>query len=356
MSSIALADQLDEAINMLMLSSNGELPITDPKISGLLGIAARLRFLPSPDFKAHLKAELAEHAVQGRRVHRASALAVVPKPNIVTMFSGVTGAGCPVHRNNLMLSFMAHAAVVTFLLSTSLWMVQHQVHKNQMAISLMSEPSPYTLPADSGLSGGGGGGGDRDKSAASQGHSPRFSAEQLTPPAIVVRNESPKLSAEATVVGPPKMTFSQTGPTGDPLSAVLELPSNGNGAGGGIGSGIGGGAGNGTGAGVGPGWGGGIGGGVYKVGGGVSAPRAIYDPDPEYSEEARKAKHQGKVILWVVVGPDGRPRDVRVARPLGMGLDEKAVAAVRKWRFEPAVKDGKPVAVQVNIEVSFRLY
>jgi TonB family protein len=107
---------------------------------------------------------------------------------------------------------------------------------------------------------------------------------------------------------------------------------------------------------VGPGWGGGIGGGPYRVGGGVSAPRAIFSPDPEYSEEARKAKYQGTVVLYVVVGADGRPHDLRVTRSLGLGLDEKAIEAVRTWRFDPAKKDGQAVAVQVNIEVNFRLY
>jgi len=95
---------------------------------------------------------------------------------------------------------------------------------------------------------------------------------------------------------------------------------------------------------------------VFRVGGGVSAPRAIYAPDPQYSDEARKAKYQGTVVLWVVVGPEGRPRDIRVSRSLGMGLVEKAIEAVRQWKFEPALKDGHPVAVQVNIEVDFRLY
>ena len=99
-----------------------------------------------------------------------------------------------------------------------------------------------------------------------------------------------------------------------------------------------------------------MGGGAYRVGGGVSAPRAIYSPDPEYSEEARKAKYQGDVILWVVIGPDGRVHDVKVARTLGLGLDEKAVEAVKTWRFEPARKDGQPVAVQLNIDVTFHLY
>jgi TonB family protein len=143
---------------------------------------------------------------------------------------------------------------------------------------------------------------------------------------------------------------------GDPMSKVLGPPSNGTGSGGGIGSGEGGGVGSGSGPGVGPGYGGGIGGGAYRVGGGVSAPRVLFSPDPEYSEEARKAKYQGTVVLWVVVGPDGRPRDIRVQRTLGLGLDEKAVEAVRQWKFDPARKNGQPVAVQINVEVNFRLY
>lgn len=81
-----------------------------------------------------------------------------------------------------------------------------------------------------------------------------------------------------------------------------------------------------------------------------------YPTDPEYSDEACKAKHQGMVVLWAIIGADGRPHEVRVARSLGMGLDEKAVEAVRTWRFEPSMKDSHPVAVQVNIEVNFRLY
>jgi TonB family protein len=221
---------------------------------------------------------------------------------------------------------------------------------------LVTDVSPYTLAATADKAGGGGGGGDRDRFQASKGTPPRFAREQITPPAIVVRNETPKLTAEATVVGPPSLKFSDQGTMGDPLSALLSPPSNGTGSGSGIGSGSGGGVGGGRGPGVGPGYGGGIGGGIYRVGGGVSAPRAIYDPNPEYSEEARKAKHQGSVVLWVIVGADGRPRDIKVARSLGMGLDQKAIEAVRRWRFEPAMKDGRPVAVQVNIEVSFRLY
>ena len=95
---------------------------------------------------------------------------------------------------------------------------------------------------------------------------------------------------------------------------------------------------------------------IAKVGNGVSAPKLLHHPDPEYSEKARQARYEGICILWVVVGTDGIPRDVRVARSIGMGLDEKAVEAIRKWTFEPALKDGQPVPVQINVEVSFKLH
>ena len=175
---------------------------------------------------------------------------------------------------------------------------------------------------------------------------------------MVVRNENPKLPVEPTVVVPPDihLALPQTGPLGDPLSSIVGLPSSGTGSGGGIGSGSGGGVGSGRGPGVGPGWGGGIGGGAYRVGGGVTAPRVIYAPDPEFSEEARKAKFQGTVVLWLIVGVDGRTHEIRIQRSLGMGLDEKAIEAIRQWRFDPSRKDGIPVAVQINVEVNFRLY
>src|SRR5262245_33520119 len=216
---------------------------------------------------------------------------------------------------------------------------------------MATEISPEVLPA-SPKQAGGGGGEDQDKLAASKGALPKFSREQITPPTAVIRNENPELAVEPTVVIPPEMRVQlpQTGPLGDPLSSVVGPPSSGTGSGGGIGSGSGGGVGSGRGPGVGPGYGGGIGGGIYKVGGGVSAPRAIFAPDPEYSEEARKAKYQGTVVLFMVVGPDGLAREIRVMRSVGMGLDEKAIEAVRTWRFEPARRDGQAVAVQINVE------
>jgi TonB family protein len=254
------------------------------------------------------------------------------------------------------LSYVVNALVAALLVWSGHWAVEHHQQIKQQVIGLVSDVSPYVLSPSAQQAGGGGGGGDRDKLQASRGSPPRFAREQITPPAVVIRNENPKLAYEPTVVGPPDLKLQQLGVVGDPLSNVLGPPSNGTGSGGGIGSGSGGGVGSGRGPGVGPGEGGGIGGGLYRVGGGVSAPRALYAPDPEYSEEARKAKYQGTLVLWMIVGADGRPRDIRVARSLGMGLDEKALEAVRTWRFEPAHKDGKPVAVQINVEVIFRLY
>src|SRR3954462_5508045 len=153
---------------------------------------------------------------------------------------------------------------------------------------------------------GGGGGGDSDVLQASKGKLPKLSMQQITPPVVVVRNEHPKLAVEPTIVVPPQVQLASNNMPnlGDPMAHAI-LPSNGTGSGGGIGSGSGGGVGSGKGPGFGPGWGGGIGGGAYRVGGGVSAPRPLFAPDPEYSEEARKAKYQGVVVLWVIVGPDG---------------------------------------------------
>lgn len=205
--------------------------------------------------------------------------------------------------------------------------------------------------------GGGGGGGDRDVLQASKGKLPKFSMQQITPPVVVVRNEHPKLAVEPTIVIPPQVQLASNNMPnmGDPMAHVL-LPSNGTGGGGGIGSGSGGGVGSGKGPGFGPGEGGGVGGGVFHVGGGVSPPRTIYAPEPEFSEEARKAKYQGVCTLGLIVGTDGRPSNIRVLSSLGMGLDEKAIEAVKTWRFEPAMKDGHPVRVEIAVEVDFHLY
>ena len=95
--------------------------------------------------------------------------------------------------------------------------------------------------------------------------------------------------------------------------------------------------------------------GVFRVGGGVSAPSLHSKVEPEYSEEARKAKYQGTVLLYVQVDPSGKPVNMRVLHSLGLGLDEKAMEAVNQWQFRPGTKDGVPVTVEAQIEVHFRL-
>jgi len=264
-------------------------------------------------------------------------------------------------RNGALGSTVVHILAVAVIIGGTILgrRVVQQIEKPHETVTLLAPDDIPALPPSKTQVGGGGGGGDRDKFQAPKGKLPKLAMEQITPPMVVVRNPNPKLAVEPTVVVPPQIHLAMNNMPnlGDPMSHLPSgPPSNGTGAGGGIGSGYGGGVGSGEGPGVGPGRGGGIGGGVFRVGGGVSAPKAVYAPDPEYSEEARKAKYQGTCVLWLVVGPDGRPRDIKVARTLGLGLDEKAIEAVKTWKFEPAMKDGKPVAVQINVEVSFRLY
>lgn len=87
----------------------------------------------------------------------------------------------------------------------------------------------------------------------------------------------------------------------------------------------------------------------------TKAPRRISSPAPEYTDEARAKRIEGSVLLRGVIEADGRVTNIRVARGLGHGLDQKAVDCLRKWTFEPAVRDGEPVAVKANIEINFRL-
>jgi bla regulator protein BlaR1 len=95
---------------------------------------------------------------------------------------------------------------------------------------------------------------------------------------------------------------------------------------------------------------------IYHVGGDVSAPKLVFAPDPQFTEKARRAKYQGVCVISTVVDAQGNPAQVQVVRRLGMGLDKKAVEAVKQYRFTPAMRLGKPVAVEVKIEVNFRLY
>jgi periplasmic protein TonB len=96
--------------------------------------------------------------------------------------------------------------------------------------------------------------------------------------------------------------------------------------------------------------------GVYEVGNGVAAPTPLSMPNPEYTDKARKKKLNGTVVVTMIVTPEGKVRDPKVVRSLDKDLDKQALAAVRRWKFEPATKDGIPVAVHAKAEVDFRLY
>ncbi|HEY6351708.1 MAG TPA: energy transducer TonB [Candidatus Angelobacter sp.] len=264
---------------------------------------------------------------------------------------------------SLTIHVMAIAAIITLTLIATR---APQMDKPKEQVTLIAPPlsdyQPVMQPkvAQKQLAGGGGGG-DHAKIFESKGHLPKVAPEQFTPPTVEIRNEKPKLAMEATVVAPPnvKLPDNPNMPNlGNPMSARVSGPvSNGPGSGGGIGTGNRGGIGPGSGGGFGPGQGGGFGGGVYRVGEiGVSAPVPKFVPDPDYSEEARKAKYQGTITLYAIIGTDGRPRSLKVVHGLGMGLDEKAMEKVRTWLFEPGKKDGQAVAVAMNIVVDFHLY
>lgn len=204
---------------------------------------------------------------------------------------------------------------------------------------------------------GGGGGGGRMLLPASQGVLPTRSTRQFVPPQAVVNNLDPRLIMQPTIIAPPDPAVPQVGLYGDPLSH-LGIASNGPGSGVGIGSGKGtGGVGNGTGQGEGEQCCDGIGNnGVFTPGvGGVSGPSVIFQVEPQYSDEARKAKLSGVVILELVVDPNGHARNIHILRGTGLGLQEKAIEAVRQWRFKPGTRGGKPVPVHARVEVNFRL-
>jgi len=262
-------------------------------------------------------------------------------------------------RNGALGSTGVHILIVALIVAGTLIgrRVIAATPKAKVTVTLIDPGDIPALKPSKTQVGGGGGGGDRDVLAASKGKLPKLSMQQITPPAAVIRNLNPKLAVEPTIVIPPQVQLASNNlpNLGDPMAGAV-VPSNGTGSGSGIGSGSGGGVGSGKGPGFGPGEGGGVGGGIFHVGGGVSAPRVIYQVDPEFSEEARKAKYQGTCTLMLIVDANGRPTNIRVASSLGMGLDEKAIEAVKNWRFEPSTKDGHPVRVEIAVEVEFHLY
>jgi TonB family protein len=222
-------------------------------------------------------------------------------------------------------------------------------------------PSPNTAPihiSDSPIfaprpaSNGGNGGGANDPVAPTEGRAPLYSATPLAPPIIPVIVQ-PKLAEQSTIAIrlPDDSTMPSIGVHGSTNATLL---SSGPGGPNGIGTDKNGeyGPGNGD-----RGWGPGDSIGIFYPGqSGVVAPSLLFEREAEFSDEARRQKYQGICMVGLIVDTHGNPQNVHIIRALGMGLDEKAIEAIRQYRFKPGTKDGKPVPVAIAVRVDFRLF
>jgi TonB family protein len=202
----------------------------------------------------------------------------------------------------------------------------------------------------------GGGGGMRAPAPASLGSLPKVRPWQYLAPMIRTDQVEHPLIVEPTIIGDERTVVEHVdlGRLGDP-HGVPGPPSAGRGDGGGIGDGHGTGVGDGKGPGAGIGEGGGIASGNSGFKGSLTQPVLLYKTEPEYSEDARKVRLQGAVTLRVEIDPHGQVQNIAVAQTLGLGLDERAIEAVRKWRFRAGMQNGRPVTTQALIQVTFRL-
>lgn len=258
-------------------------------------------------------------------------------------------------KKSSLIALIIHLVIIGLIILLGLAGWRERVIKQKMTANI-TPLIPMTLPMQQAM-GGGGGGGVHNPVEASKGKLPQITRRQITPP-MILRIEHPKLPVPPSIVMPQpvKLPNANMPNIGMPTSPQVALASQGGGSQGGFGSGSSGGIGSGSGAGVGPGQDGGYGGGVMRPGGGVSAPVLIYSVDPQFSDQARRAKYQGICIISLIVDRQGNPQDVRVVRALGMGLDQKAVEAVKQYKFRPAYYKGHPVPVYIDVAVNFRIY
>lgn len=258
-----------------------------------------------------------------------------------------------------MLSFLLHAGVFALLVWFIIQARHHIIVAPQKVevTSIVVPPyiPPVTAPAPQSM-GGGGGGGFHQPVEANKGHLPPVEKAPINPPELQV--DHPKLAVAPAVVMPQQIKIPDNNMPnlGIPQSTQVVMKSQGSGSGSGFGQGGGGGIGAGNGGGIGSGTVGGYGGGVMTVGGGVTAPVVIHRVVPEFTDAARRSKFQGVASIGLIVDAQGNPEDVHVVHPLGMGLDQKAVEAVRQYKFKPAMFQGHPVPVQLVIEVDFHMF
>jgi periplasmic protein TonB len=224
--------------------------------------------------------------------------------------------------------------------------IQQIQTQKQLQITDVNVPPPMPVQKTT----MGGGGGQRGPTPVVKGHLPKFADTQITPPKAPpleqpkIRMPDPTIEVQKDL----KMANNNMPNIGMPNSPVVGTASMGNGSGSGLGSG--------NGSGLGPGSGGNYGGGLRKIGGGVSQPVVLVQVDPEFSEEARKAKFMGVVTVELIIDTHGMPQNVQLVRGVGMGLDEKAIEAVKQYRFKPAMENGKPVPVKMDVEVNFQIF
>jgi protein TonB len=230
--------------------------------------------------------------------------------------------------------------LIAFLLAKK---VQFAAPVRTLQVTELSVP-PQAPPRAQAM---GGGGGQRGPTPVTKGTPPKAADTQIVPPSKPPLIE-PKIHIDPTVEMQKDIKMATSIPQIGVANSPLVGLSMGNGSGTGLGSG--------NGSGIGPGSGGNTGGGPKRIGGGVSAPVLIFSVDPEFSEEARKAKAAGNVLVNLWVDTNGNPSHVHVIRGVGMGLDEKAMEAVRQYKFRPAMENGKPVLVELNVEVNFQIF
>ena len=257
-----------------------------------------------------------------------------------------------------MLSFLLHAGIFAALIWFVLQARNHIVVPQKVEVTSVVVPPyipPVTAPAPQSM-GGGGGGGLHQPVEANKGHLPPIEKAPINPPELQV--DHPKLAVAPAIVMPQQINIPNNNMPnlGMTQSAQVVMKSQGSGSGSGFGVGGGGGIGAGNGGGIGSGTVGGYGGGVMTVGGGVTAPVVIHRVVPEFTDQARRVKFQGTASIGLIVDAQGNPEDVHVVHPLGMGLDQKAVEAVRQYKFKPAMFQGHPVPVQLVIEVDFHMF
>jgi periplasmic protein TonB len=242
-------------------------------------------------------------------------------------------------------AIVIYAALILLFFFWGARAIHNNMVAKQMELTTLLTPPPMPVAKDT----MGGGGGQRGPTPVTKGQLPKFADTQITPPKAPPLEE-PKIKMPDPTIEVQKdlkMANNNMPNLGMPNSPLIGA-SMGNGSGSGLGSG--------NGSGLGPGSGGNYGGGLRKIGGGVSSPVVIYQVDPEFSEEARKAKFMGVVLVNLIVDAHGNPQNVHILRGVGMGLDDKAVEAVKQYRFKPAMEGGKPVAVELNVEVNFQIF